>query len=153
MNKYLLVSAAAILASAGAADATTVGFSGYCNGVVLTHQGKNYNARYTNCSGTVTGTGFGVAVKTKGLGKNVDLSDNAYANNYGIYSEVLNYDLSLPLKNGGKWSLWVGLDGISSFEVNAGTYNVDVPGHGGRNLVAETKALVEKLRSGRAASR
>lgn len=153
MNKYLLISAAALLASAASADAVTVTFSGYCGSIILTPQGKRFNAQYIGCSGQLTGTGFGVAEKIKGVGKFVDLSDNALGNNYGIYSEYLNYQLSLPLKNGGSWSLWVGVNGISSFEGNSGTYNVDGAGRGGRNIVAETRALLEKLKSTRTAAR
>ena len=153
MNKYLLISAAALLASAGTADAVTVTFSGYCGSIILTPQSNRYNAQFIGCSGQLTGTGFGIAEKIKGFGKFVDLSDNALGNNYGIYSEYLSYLLSLPLKNGGSWSLWIGINGISSFEGNSGTYNVDGQRHGGRSIAAETRALVEKLKSAKAASR
>ena len=128
MNKYLMMSAAAVLtATGGSAHAAgeqsgNIVFSGTCSGIALHWQGQAYAAAYLNCSGTPTAYGQGLAGKTKGIGKNVDLSDNYVID--GSNTESVNFDISLPLKNGGKWFLWLQLSGVTSFEANAGKYNL-----------------------------
>jgi hypothetical protein len=152
MNKYLMLSAAALVAStsgAAAANASrtdTVTFDGYCGSVRIVHSGPQYNAAFFSCGGALTGIGFGLAQKTKGMGRHVDISDNQYGNNRSI---AVNTDFSLPFRTGGTWGLWIEFSGVSSFLGNSGTYSVNVPAHQGKgkSLTAETRALIERLRA------
>ena len=125
MNKYLMMSAAAVLASTGANTATaasftfaTAGGTSYCDGGQTTANGAPASSwRHTNanCASAVT-FGQGLLGKTAGLGKISNMSDTYFGQLYGIFSEYLSYTLPKKIANGKQWTLWVGINGTTSFE-------------------------------------
>jgi hypothetical protein len=158
MNRYLLMSAAALLASTGAAGAATHSFTfgttnggSYCDGgTITTGLGNGYLATWihtnNNCaSGTSQGTGF--LIRVKGLGEVWWMSDNYLAKNDGIYNEYLSYAFQKKIKNGSKWSVWIGLSGYTNFEANSGLLaNVTAGAHRVKSRgTASTAASVAKL--------
>ena len=136
MNRHLILSAATLLAGTAAATAATYTFtfatsSGtpYCDGGILYTQNNSvrtaaWEHTNNNCYNG-TSEGYGILTKPKGLGKVYWLSDSSYGKNYGIYSEQINYTVPAKPKNGGQWTLWIGLDGVTVFEGNSGAL-VDV---------------------------
>jgi hypothetical protein len=142
MNKYLMMSAAALLA--GAATGADAKSATLCDDqgnpiAYLSYGDKIYNVAYEG-----GGIGFGIGGKTKGLGEHVTLSDN-YA--FGA-STAASFDFSLPFKGGGTWNLWLEFSGNTSFEANAGTYTLCTAAMTGRGtVVAATKALIAQLRA------
>lgn len=128
-----MLTAAALLAGGATAQAGTHSFmfgtsngGGGCSGFTVTtglDGGFDNNGVwaivYNPCSGSPN-YGQGLVAKTKGLGEVADMSDTVYGQNYGIFSEQINFVLPKKLKAGQPWSLWVGVDGISSFEGNSG---------------------------------
>ena len=153
VNKYLMMSAAALLANVGGAAAAnkTVDtiYIGGNPAIQLSHDDEFYNAGYL--SGVGGGIGFGIAERTRSIGKHVDLSDNYYGNYRSI---AINFDLQLPLKNGHRWTTWIEFSGTTSFVANSGTHTVNGPGANrtASNIVGETKALIAKLRASRQAN-
>lgn len=158
MNKYLLMSAAAVLASTGAATAGTHSFTfatasgtAYCDGGTATtglSSGVADAWKHTNnnCA-SGTSMGGGLLGKVHGLGKVYDNSDNFEAKNYGVYTEQLAYVLPKKIKTDGKWSLWVSLSGTSNFEGNSGELiNVTAGAHGIKSHgTTSTTAMVKQL--------
>ncbi len=140
MNKYLMLSAAALIATTAGANAKgtpltqfTFGSSGggaYCDGGTLhkttatawawTH---NYEAA---CGYSYNAFGQGLNGKNKATGKSADMSDNSYAHASGI---ALSYTLPSKMNAGGTWTLWVTFGGTSSFEGNEGTLVAGLPSH------------------------
>jgi hypothetical protein len=108
-NKYLLMSAAALLASTAAASAGERQFQfgsvfggSYCDGETGYWSGANYQWVHTNadCAGA-TGIGNpGIEGKTPTLGKVVDMTDTYTMQNPGACSYVFPSKFRL----GGKWS-------------------------------------------------
>lgn len=148
MNKYLMLSAAALLVSTAGANAAVYTFDfawdgqWSCQGGILITQDKGIKrAAWTdtdnNCAGG-TSEGAGILTKVKGLGEVYVMSDTQLGKNYGIFSEQISWTLPARPRNGAPWTLWVGLNGVSSFEGNSGT------------LVNVTKGKVHIPRSGRA---
>ena len=143
MNKYLMLSAAAVVASSANAYAGTHTFTfgtasggAFCDGgTVVTAIGGNKAVRAwthtnNNCYGG-TSEGQGLLGKVKGIGTLSDMSDTYLGKNYGIYSEQLAYTLPKKIANGQPWTLWIGLDGVTSFEGNAGVLtSVGAKGYG-----------------------
>ena len=154
MNKYLLMSAAAIMASAATAAAASndsksatgsgtfyqVSASGvtYCDADYLRWHGSNYFSLYDNetefCGASVNGVGQGIAGKTKGVGKQVDNSDVFFT------GEAISLTFSTPIKSGGVWTLWFGT-GFSTFEINSGNYYPGVPHARGGKQMSNHKAV------------
>ena len=144
MNKYLMLSTAMVLGavtSAGAADKkyATVCFNG-SPGIDLVYIDPFYHAHYLS----TPGGGFGIALKTKGEGKHVLMSDN----DTSLGDDATeSFDLTLPLKNGGTWGLYIEYSGTTSFEADSGTYTLcdGKPSENGtiqtklKNLIAELK--------------
>ena len=129
MNKYLMLSAAADLASSASAYAGThtFVFSGFCDGgTVVTAIGGNKAVRAwthtnNNCA-SGTSEGQGLLGKIKGLHKALSpMSDTFEGKNYGVFSEQLSYTLPAKIANGGVWTLWIGIDGVTSIEATSGT--------------------------------
>ncbi|MGH6888562.1 MAG: hypothetical protein ACREHF_05120 [Rhizomicrobium sp.] len=159
MNKYLLMSAAAVLASTGAATAGThswtfgtAGGGSYCDGGTATtglSSGVADAWIHTNdeCA-SLTSQGAGLLGKVKGLGKVYGNSDNYLAKFDSIYTEQLEYTLPHKIKQGGQWTLWIGLSGYTSFEGNSGVLNNVTPGahgiksHGTTSTAAKVKQLI-----------
>ena len=162
MNKYLMLGAAALLASAANATAAaytfTFGTSGYpfCDGGILVTQDNGVRSAAwihtnNNCSG---GTSEGLAILTRvtGLGLVYDLSDTYLGKNYGIYSEQINYTVPAKPKNGSRWTQWIGMDGVTSFEGNFGAL-VDVTKGAIHNAGRGTKSTASVVRQAIAAHR
>jgi hypothetical protein len=165
MNKYLMLTAAAVLAGTASANAgthsftfATAGGTPYCDGgTVYTgrdggiYSGAVWSWQHTNnnCASGVS-TGQGILGKTTGFGKVADMSDNFEAQNYGIYSEVLNYTLPKKLKPGQPWTSWIELGGSTSFEGNSGVLANPMPGHEGtQSTLASAKSLIQAHRAAR----
>ena len=151
MNKYLLLSAAAVLAGTSGAIASSarggaIDLGNGC-GLVLTEVQKGvYAVQYNGCGGSGVETGQGLSRKTA-QGKSVQLSDNYFGNDRSTADSL---DISLPLKNGGTWALWIEFSGTSSFIANSGTYTVGAAAKKtGGNVMAETRALIARLRAAR----
>ncbi|HWE07102.1 MAG TPA: hypothetical protein VG274_10360 [Rhizomicrobium sp.] len=158
MNKYLMLSAAAVLASATGAYAGTfqhsftfgtAGGSPYCDGgSVYTSGATVWSWQHTNnnCSGGVS-YGQGLLEKNGLYGKNANMSDNFFGKNYGIFSEYLNYVLPKKIKNGKPWELYVGINGTTSFFGNSGVL-VDAAAAKGRVSTASMlKGLIQTHRA------
>ena len=144
MNKYLMMMSAAAAVLAGTDGASGITLDNGCNLNLIQNGRGIYSVQYGNC-GSAISYGQGLARKTR-QGKFVDLSDN-YSDGSGI---AMSIDISLPLKNVGTWALWVGLSGTTSFVANSGTYTVGAAAKTGGNLMAETKALIARLKAARA---
>ena len=132
MNKYLMLSAAAILAATNAKAGTvlysfqfgTGGGGSYCDGGTVYSNGlpvMSWQHTNNNCASGVS-YGMGSAGKFEGVkGKYALMSDSFFAQNYGIFSEYLAYLLPEKLKCGkSRWTLWVGLNGTTAFVGNSG---------------------------------
>jgi hypothetical protein len=157
MNKYLLMSAAAVLASTGAATAGTHSFTfgttyggSYCDGGTATtglSGGADAWIHTNNNCASGTSQGAGVLGKTS-IGKIYANSDNYLAKNDGIYNEYLSYTLPKRIKSGKQWTLWIGLSGYTNFEGNSGVLNNVTAGahgiksHGTTSTAAKVKQLV-----------
>jgi hypothetical protein len=55
----------------------------------------------------------------KGLGTVSEMSDTFFGKNYATHSEQFSYVLPKKIKSGQVWSLWIGMNGTSSFEANS----------------------------------
>jgi hypothetical protein len=151
MNKYLMLSAAAVLASVSGTNAANKAsatiYIGGVSAIQLGYSGVVYNARFLSCPDGAA-IGQGLAAKTKVLGKNVDLSDNCFSE-MGLFSSAMSFDLQLPLRNGHAWTTWLELFGTTSFAANSGTYKLHPGPRAVGNIMAQTKALIETLKKNR----
>jgi hypothetical protein len=132
MNKYLMLSAAGILAATNA-NAGTVLYSfqfgtasggAYCDGGTVYSNGlpvMSWQHTNNDCAGGMS-EGVGTATKFPGLkGKYALMSDSIFAQEYGIFSEYISVLLPEKLKKGkGIWETWIGLNGTTAFEANTG---------------------------------
>ena len=149
MNRYLMLSAAALVASTGLASASKVKSgaldvgSGCTLGIAQVEHGV-YVARYGDGA-----SGQGLSRKTAN-GKAVELSDNVFGSDT---STAVSFDVSLPLKNGGTWALWTEFSGTTAFIANSGNYSVCTAPVAGGSLKTETLALIERLKAARGARR
>lgn len=153
MNKYLVMSAAALLSSSGSAMAGTYSFTfatsgghSYCDGgTISTDLGSSNNAaawKHTNnnCA-SGTSQGGGLLERIKGLGWVWILSDNFEAKNYGVYTETVSYTLPRKIRQGREWTLWISLSGTSNFEANSGSLNKVTTGARGIERRGTTSTL------------
>jgi hypothetical protein len=170
MNKYLMLTAAALLGSATTVDAKTYCFTFATAG----EQGCDGGRLYTgldggalngavqawihadnNCAGA-TSQGYGFLSKTVGLGKVSLMSDDFFARNYGIYNEALTYVLPKKIENGAPWRLWAGLNGTSAFKagsgflVNVGNCQNRAAHHGGKSTLDGLRELIRLHRNAKA---
>jgi hypothetical protein len=159
MNKYLMMSAAALLAAtASAVNASageqhftfgTTGGGSYCDGGIGQWSGYVYGWVHTNydCAGRNAVGNPGIAGKTAGIGKNVNMSDASFfSDNLGY---ICSYDFPNKFKIGGTWSLWCSFSGSLATEVNSGillSSNAKAPG-GTKSTLSAVKALVAERRS------
>jgi hypothetical protein len=140
MNKYLLMSAAAALATTAAGSAQAGSFSvhygtasggSYCDGLIGTSDyASNFSVGvhvYTHCSSADTNL-ITVGFDTKGdkeipkKGKKagtISWSDTTFAYNYHENYGIM-YQVQSPVKAGGKWDLWVAFSSSSTFLGNDG---------------------------------
>jgi hypothetical protein len=86
------------------------------------------------------------------------MCDSVLAKHYGIYSEQLNYTLPKKIKKDQPWTLWVGLNGTTSFEVNSGilisVQNCQTPAvnHGRKSTLDGVKEIIAAHPSAKALS-
>jgi hypothetical protein len=149
MNKYLVMTAAALAAASAAAatDANAKGSSGtatvtfntpsgyytYCD---LVHLGWNGAASAqsddlnTYCYFGFASHGAGAIGKIKGVGKTMINGDDQITVETGGYSvEGLAFEYSFPIVQGGASNLYLSTTCCSSFLINSTTYNVLGPAH------------------------
>lgn len=137
MNKYLMMSAAAVFVGTGAQAGTlshTFGFGtggggSYCDGGSLYTNGTSlwaWRHNNNNCSGAVS-TGSGRNGK-QGSFKGASMSDNLYAINYGASSIAVNFLLPKKIKKGAGWQLDVEFSGTTAFVGNSGPLINVTPG-------------------------
>jgi hypothetical protein len=151
-----MLSAAAVLASSASAFAGTHSFTfgtsgggSYCDGgTVTTAIGGNKAVRAwthtnNNCA-SGTSEGQGLVGKIKGLKKASPMSDTYEGKLYGVFSEQLAYTLPGKIASGGEWTLWIGLDGVTSFEGNSGVLN-NVDAHAFSKGKVSTASVVKQL--------
>ena len=176
MNKYLMLSAAAVLATTASASAggncfmfTFASANGdpYCDGGTIRTglDGGAFSGAVrawvhtnNNCADGQSG-GFGILAKINGLGKVSLMSDSLEAQNYGIFSETLNYTLPKKIKNGQPYGLWIGMNGTTLFYGNGGVL-VNVSkcqngsmSHGTKSTIEGVKEIIAAHRNAKALSK
>lgn len=124
MNKYMMLTATALLSSTALADprsdSETINLGG-CSSFLMTWSKSVYIVRESGVSGSCSGlfTEIGIAGKTKGVGNNLNVALPVVA-----APRAASIDFSLPLKTGGKWAIWLSDTGSTTFIVESGTYTV-----------------------------
>jgi hypothetical protein len=164
MNKYLMLTAAALLSSATTVEANTFCFqfsgdscdggrlSTGVDGGALSGTVRAWVHTNNNCAGG-TSQGYGFLAKTPGLGKVSLMSDDFFAKNYGTYSIAVSWNLPKRIENGAPWSVWIGMDGVTFFEdnsgvfVNAGKCHNRAPNHGRKSTLDSVRELVRAHRT------
>lgn len=132
MNKYLMLSAAAVLSSITTVQADTYCFGfntggggSYCDsGRVSTGvDGGGFSGSVrawqhlnNDCNGGRS-EGYGVLGKTPGLGKVSVMSDNIVVQNSNI---SLAFQLPKKIKSGNEYVVWIGFSGTTFFQANSG---------------------------------
>ena len=156
MNKYLMMTAAALLASTGGANAGqqqfTFGTSGgqpYCDGGTGAWSGNIYIWEHLNadCNGRNYVGGPGIEGRTRGIGRNVNMFDTfSIANNSGF---LCSYDFPRKFKIGGPWSLWCSFSGSFPSELNSGVLlsSQPKPPAATKSSLSAVKAIVAERRS------
>ncbi|HTK79697.1 MAG TPA: hypothetical protein VL286_04590 [Rhizomicrobium sp.] len=159
MNKYLMMSAAAVLAgtagtAANAANNFTFGTAyggAYCDGGTVLQHTSIWSWAHTNnnCYG---GTSYGIGVLGKsaavvypptGLGfKSAVMSDVYFCQNDGLCSWAISYALPKKIANGNPWVLFIKFSGTSAFLGNYGTLT-SVSGH--NNAKTSTISKLKEL--------
>lgn len=158
MNRYLLLSAAAVLAGTTQANATSFTFASsggasYCDsGAVTTGLSGGVAWAWThinpNCAGG-TSQGAGLVAKNKAVARQgfALLSDN-YEGEKGVYNEATSYQFPKKLKNGAKWRLWIEMSGSTMFEQTCGILKNVTPGrnapagNGNTSTLSAVQALI-----------
>lgn len=174
MNKYLLLSAAAVFAGTTAAGAGTYCFAfgtgggSYCDGGRVTTgvDGGDLNGAVrawvhtnANCSGG-TSQGYGFLSKVPGLGKVSNMSDTFYAKYYGNFSTAVSYTLPKSFNPFGSkyWSLWIGMNGVTFFEalsgvlIRNGKCQNPAASHSRKSTLDAVKALLAEHRNAKVRS-
>jgi hypothetical protein len=158
MNKYFLLSAAAVLASTAANASSTIGSYNFgtaagtssCTGFnVSTGPASVWSVIYNNCSGPPS-YGLGLLGKSKAVkGKTATMSDNYFAIDYGISSEYASFTLPAKLKAGQPWELWLGMNGTTAFLANTGVLvaNNGAKHRTGKSIRAGLKELIQAHRA------
>ncbi len=133
MNKYLMMSAAALMATTTAAKAdewkksgsATILFNSYCDYLKVNWDGYVYADQhiFSQCGSNVTAYGIGISGKTKGIGENIFLMDDGGVQVYGT-NILLGFDLILPFKTGNAFYGWASFSGVTAFNYISGTYTV-----------------------------
>jgi hypothetical protein len=161
VNKYLMLSAAALLAGTTGTEAGTAAHSfqfasasggSYCDGgTVYTNGSSIWSWQHTNndCAGGV-GSGNGRLGKQGESFKGADMSDNSFAENYHSYAEVINYLLPKKFKDRSRWEMDCSFSGTTAFQCGGGRLIIDGAPHlkAGRS----TTSALTKLRQLRRAT-
>jgi hypothetical protein len=165
MNKYLIMTATALLATSGASHAAgftfgTANGGSYCDGGTITTRlgggaaagwihvldgGKGKKSSWGGACGSGETSGQGLLEKVKELGDVFVVSDTAFGKEEDIFSKQLQYTLPKKLKNGQPWTMWIGMNGTSSFEANSGV----LVNAGGNALKLEASSALKLLIEGR----
>ena len=129
MRKILLLSAAALLATAGAASAATVlSLDGFCNAYKIKKTGGGYALQDTGCSSAYGG---GLLTSIKGTGKNVVIA----LHDPGAPDTAYQFTFSYPYANGGTWNLYATSDGAEFGLLLSGTYTTGAPAQRGSKSI------------------
>lgn len=159
MNKYLMLSAAALLASAASATAATytfgfvtVGGNSLCDSGILTTQDNGVRRatwKDTNDNCTYgTSEGLGLLTNVKGLGKVYTVSDTVLGKYYGTFGQQISWALPAKPRNGAPWTMWVSTDGVSSFEfrsgvlIDVGTGKTHIRGTGAKSIASVVRQML-----------
>ena len=144
MNKYLMLSAAALFGSALPAFAgdqarmhtihfETANGASYCDGMSFQKTGRHIAAGLhlkDNCASNVQVVGT------------VDKKAFQLSQNYNSgHSIALMYDIFKPIRNGGTWDLWICFSGTSCFEGNSGVYKLGFPASGGSRMATTARVV------------
>lgn len=163
MNKYLLLTAAAVFSTAtetyalpqvpGATGHASVSFGpGYCNVFELYWSQSLYYANrdeFDACTGYtgVTTVGVGFKSRERGVGEIIQAPGNIGAF-FGEPSIASDFIFSAPLRNGHSWIALGTYEGYSAFEFASGSYYVTGHGNGkqrnarnGRGIPVQQKLL------------
>ena len=175
MNKYLMLTAAALLSSAATigADARTYCFAFATGGssfpctVYRVSTGVDHGAlngavralvySNTSCLGG-TNQGYGVLARTPGLGDVSVMSDDFFAKNYGNFSSALSFILPKRIRNGQPLSLWLGMNGTTFFEaesgfiIREGKCQSPALSHGRKSILDHVKAIIAAHRDAKSLS-
>ena len=158
MNKYLMMSAAGLVATvgtAGTANAGTRSFhfgtstgTSYCDGGKGTWHGAAYVwvHNFTHACGFSFNapSGPGIAGYTKGIGKNVNMTDT-----YTYSHALCSYDFPARFLVGGHWSLWC-VTGTSVIEVNHGVILAGLARHqpgAAKSSLSAVKDILAKMKA------
>jgi len=160
MNKYLMMSAAAVLAgtastAANASHSFTFGTAyggSYCDGGTVLQQTSIWSWAHTNnnCAG---GTSYGIGVLGKAAAvvypptatgfKAAVMSDVYFCQNDGLCSWAISYALPKKIKTGQPWVLFIKFSGTSAFLGNYGLLTNASPGHKSKvSTVTKMKELI-----------
>jgi hypothetical protein len=155
MNRYLMITAAALLggtaqAFAGEPSRTqTIHFlssngSSYCDGMSF-YKSPVVDAIY-----------FGTHILTECGESNTQVVGGANKRGVGLVEDFGSstsflYDISKPIRKGGTWTLWDCQSG-TCFEGNSGTYDLGPPSKSGKHVATTTK-LAEMIAKRKAAQR
>jgi hypothetical protein len=156
MNKFLMLSAAALLGSIAPASAgdqsrsytvhffTGGGANSYCDGMTFRKdraEGKHIAV------GTHLNDGCGGRdVPVVGTVNRKKFTLNESQSSFGVV-----YDIYKPIENGGTWDEWVCYSGSSCFEANSGIYKLGFAARGGSRV--STTARVAQMIAARKAAR
>jgi len=156
MNKYLMMTAAAVLGSASpalAADQSkthtihflTASGGSYCDGMSF------QKSRAPNAPAIATGLHLNedCAGKVGQMIGTVNKTAFHLSENYSS-SVAYMYDIFKPIRNGGTWDLWICYSGTTCFEGGGGIYKLGFPASGGSHtpttarvaeIIAQRKAM------------
>jgi hypothetical protein len=157
LNRYLLLSAAALLTGTTAANASEVSFTfgtsngaPYCDGgTIVTGVGGNkavwsWTHTNTNCA---SGTSEGQGLAGKSGKKSIAVLSDTYDSKQHVTTESVSYVLPQKLKTGGHWEMWVEAGGVSSYEGAHGVIIVGAPHQtSGKSTLAAVTKLVQQGR-------
>ena len=170
MNKYLMLTAASVLATTASASAggncymftfATANGAPYCDGGTIrtgldggafSGAVRAWQHTNNNCAGGVS-SGYGLLGKVNELGKVSFMSDSIEAQNYRDFSYSVNYTLPKKIKNGQPYGLWLGEFGTTLFYgnggvlVNASKCQNGPMSHGTKSTVESLKAIIQAHRN------
>lgn len=159
MNKYLMLSAAALVATSTSAVAryrvvhlvahSATGGS-YCDTYTVYWSGVKYadQVDWRSCGISSTSYGMGISRKTKGfkgrdIGKNVTISDNYKGDVEAGYQ--VSWQFGLPFENGKAFNAYYTTDGVNVIQYITGVYFVaSAPAHPSK--VSTIDALPRRVR-------